>query len=69
MKVFEEVKNEFPETAEFIDDCLEQECSKENKTVEKIIFLFPCLEAKSQCKETFFILQCQVLKQKRFHCI
>ena len=47
MKVFEEVKNEFPETAEFIDDCLEQECSKENKTVEKIIFHFPCLEAKS----------------------
>ena len=36
-----------PETAEFIDDCLKQECSKENMTVGEVIFLFTCLEAKS----------------------
>ena len=47
MKVLEEIKNEFPETVEFIDGCLEQECSKENMTVEEVIFLFTCLEAKS----------------------
>ena len=47
MKVLEEIKNEFPEATEFIDDCLEQECSKENMTVEEVIFLFTCLEAKS----------------------
>ena len=34
------------ETIQFIEDCLEQECSKENVTVEEIIFLFTCLEAK-----------------------
>ena len=47
MKVLEEIKNEFPETVEFINGCLEQECSKENMTVEEVIFLFTCLEAKS----------------------
>ena len=47
MKVLEEIKNEFPETAEFIDHCLKQECRKENMTVEEVIFLFTCLEAKS----------------------
>ena len=47
MKVLEEIKNEFPETAEFIDDRLEQECSKENMTLDEVIFLFKCLEAKS----------------------
>ena len=40
IKVLEEIKNEFPETAEFIDDCLEQECSKENTTIEEVIFFF-----------------------------
>ena len=47
MKVLEEIKNEFPGTAEFIDDRLEQECSREYVTVEEVIFLFTCLEPKS----------------------
>ena len=46
MKVLEEIKNEFSETAEFIDDCLEQECSKENMTLEKVIFSFHMPENK-----------------------
>ena len=46
-KVLEEVKLHFLEILEFIEDCLEQECSKENMTVEEVIFLFTCLEAKS----------------------
>ena len=46
MKLLEEIKNVFPKIAEYIDDCLEQECSKENITVEEIIFLFTYLEAK-----------------------
>ena len=45
MKVPEEIKNEFPETAEFIDDCLEQECNKGNMTVQELPF-FTYLEAK-----------------------
>ena len=45
--VLKEIKNEFLETADFLDDRLEQECSKEKMIVEEVIFLFTCLEAKS----------------------
>ena len=41
------VKLNFPDTTEFIEDCLEQECLRENITVEEVIFLFTYLEAKS----------------------
>ena len=44
MKVLDEVKEHFPETKEFIEDCIEQECLNENITVEEVIFLFTCLE-------------------------
>ena len=47
MKVLDEVKEHFSETKEFMEDCIEQECSKENMTVEEVIFLFTCLEVKS----------------------
>ena len=47
MKVLEEVKEHFPETKEFIKDCIQQECSKENISVDEVIFPFTCLEAKS----------------------
>ena len=42
-----EVKVQFPETKEFIEERLEQECSKENLSAEEVISLFTCLEAKS----------------------
>ena len=45
-RVLEEVKVQFPETKEFINERLEQDCSKENISMEKVIFLFTCLEAK-----------------------
>ena len=38
-KVPDEVKTEFPETAEFIDDLLQEECLKENVTEEEALFL------------------------------
>ena len=44
VKVLKEIKNEFPETVKFIDDRLEQECSKENMTVEEVISFSTCLE-------------------------
>ena len=46
-EVLNEVKAQFPETKEFIEKRLEQECSKENISVEEVIFLFTSLEAKS----------------------
>ena len=47
MKVLDEIKEDFLEAKEFINDCIEQERLKENITVEEVIFLFTCLEAKS----------------------
>ena len=44
--VLKEIKNEFLETANFIDDPLEQEFCKEKMIVEEAIFLFTCLEVK-----------------------
>ena len=44
MKVLEEIKNEIYIC---IDHCLEQECLNENITIEEVIFLFTCLEAKN----------------------
>ena len=45
MKVLEEVKVQFQETKEFISVRIEQECSKENISVEEVIFLFTSLDA------------------------
>ena len=47
-KVLDEVKAEFPETAEFIDDLLEEECLKENVTVEEVLFYMPRSKKLSQ---------------------
>ena len=46
-RVLDAVKLNFPETTQFIEDCLEQECSKENISVYEVIFPFTSLEAKS----------------------
>ena len=40
MKVLDEVKEHLPETKEFINDCIEQECLNENITVEEVTFSF-----------------------------
>ena len=47
MKVLDEVKEHFTESIKFIEDCIEQECSKENISVDEVIFPFTCLAAKS----------------------
>ena len=54
-KVLEKIKTQFPETVQFINDCLEQECLKENMSVDEVIFLFTFLEAKSSRRKIFFI--------------
>ena len=58
LNVLNKVKDQFLETKEFIDDCIEQECSKENISVEEVIFLLTCVEAKGLHRKTFIILQC-----------
>ena len=44
MKVINEVKTEYPQTAKFIDDLLEQECRNGNMSVDEIIFLLTHLD-------------------------
>ena len=46
LKVLDEVKVQFPETKQFIEECIEQECLKENISVEEVFF-FIILEVKS----------------------
>ena len=45
-RVLDAVKLNFPETTQFVEDCLEQECSMENTSVDEVIFLFTSLEGK-----------------------
>ena len=46
LKVLDEVKVQFPEAKQFIEDAIEQECLKENISADGVIF-FTGLEAKS----------------------
>ena len=51
MKVLEAVKTEYPETKKFIENLMDEECQKENISVDKVFFFFfkkkKSLEAKS----------------------
>ena len=38
--VLDAVRGRFPETQEFIDSTLKEECEKEKMTVDKVIFCF-----------------------------
>ena len=40
IRVLDAAKLNSPETTQFVEDCLEQECSKENISVDEVIFLF-----------------------------
>ena len=39
LKVLDEVKVQFQETKQFIEECIEQECLKENMSADEAIFL------------------------------
>ena len=45
-RVLDAVKLNFPGATQFMEDCLEQECSKGNISVDELIFLFTSLESK-----------------------
>ena len=40
LKVLSEVKVQFLETKQFIEDAIEQECLKENISVDEVIFFY-----------------------------
>ena len=45
-RVVDAVKLNFPETAQIIEECLEQECSRDNISVDEVIFRFTSVETK-----------------------
>ena len=47
LKVLNNVKEDYPSTKKYIEDRLEEECSKENISVDEVIFLFTYRKAKS----------------------
>ena len=55
LKVLGEVRVRFPDTKQFLEDCIERECLKENISAYEVIF-FTSLEANSYLRETFFVL-------------
>ena len=54
LKVLDEVKVNFPDTKQFMEEAMEQECLKEKITVEEVIS-FAILEKKSPEKTFFFL--------------
>ena len=53
LNVLNEVKAQFPKTKEFIEESLEQECSKENISMKKIIFFLHALKQKVSSAKCF----------------
>ena len=66
MKLLDEVKEHFSEAKEFIEDFIEHECNKESISVDEVIFLYTCLEAKSQRRKTFFYVLVLGFKAETF---
>ena len=66
MKVLDPAKAQFPKTVEFTEEPQEQECLKENISVDEVIFLFTSLETKSQHKKTFFYFVVLGFKAEKF---
>ena len=50
------IKTKYPETKQFIDNTMEDNCQKEKISADEVIF-FTSLGAKSQLRKTFFVLQ------------
>ena len=61
LKVLDEVKVQFPETKQFIEECIEQECLKENISAKEVIF-FTSLEVKSQLRKNIFYFVVSMLR-------
>ena len=55
LAVLNAVRSTFPETNEFIDSTLKEECEKERMTADEVIFLLLNLQKKSFDKY-FFVL-------------
>ena len=54
VKVLNKGKVRFPQSKEFIEERLEQECSKENISAEEVIFLFYMPRSKELAQKNIF---------------
>ena len=56
LKVLDEVKVQFPETNQFIEECLEQQCLKGNISVEEVIFFYKSSSKELAQKNIFYFV-------------
>ena len=54
LAVLDAVKSRFPETQEFIEYTLQQECEKEKMTADEVIFLLLNLQKKTSLDKDLF---------------
>ena len=54
LTVLDAVRTKYPETKQFIDNTMEEECQKEKISADEVIF-FTSLEAKSYLRKTLFV--------------
>ena len=55
LAVLDAVKSRFPETQEFIDSTLKEECEREKMTADEVIFLLLNLQKKLAWKNIFVL--------------
>ena len=60
LKILDAVKTQFPDTKQFIEDSIDQQCLKENISADEVIF-FTSLEAKSS--EKYFLFCSEYIKR------
>ena len=56
LTVLDAAKTKYPETKQFIDNTMENECQKEKISADEVTF-FTSLERKSQLRKTFLVLE------------
>ena len=61
LKALGALKEQFPDTKLFMEDLIDEECQKENISVDEVIF-FASIEVKSQPRETFFYFVMSMLR-------
>ena len=55
LAVLEAVKHRFPDTKQFADDTMEEECQKEKVSADEVIFCKP--RSKELAQKNFFVVQ------------
>ena len=55
LKILDTVKTQFPDTKQFIEDSIDQQCLKENISADEVIFL-QVQKQRAQKKKIYFVV-------------